>query len=180
MTATNKRYSYPRVTVIRINVHPTGEKPTNTPHASHTQSTYGPRLYTSHMVNAYQPFTESSTNFYRSTAPEKKGSQHNPQLDGGLIRGSILSFSPTTANEAMGKRQASIDNQLIGLLGLYHQHAIGTFNTCSRGPTHRSLIDTGGGYDLEGAIFSHTSPRPSQLMVSPFHLRAPPGLQFNQ
>jgi hypothetical protein len=37
MTATNKRYSYLRVAVIRIDVHPTGENPINTPHAFHTR-----------------------------------------------------------------------------------------------------------------------------------------------
>jgi hypothetical protein len=52
MTATNKRYSYLRVTVILIDVHPAGENPTNTPYASHTQSAYGPRPYISHVVNA--------------------------------------------------------------------------------------------------------------------------------
>jgi hypothetical protein len=31
MTATNKRYSYPRVTAIRIDVHPVGENPNNMP-----------------------------------------------------------------------------------------------------------------------------------------------------
>jgi hypothetical protein len=44
---------------------------------------------------------------------------------------------------------------------------------------HRSLIDTGGGYSLEGAGFPYATPQPSQPTVSPFHLRAPPGLQFN-
>jgi hypothetical protein len=43
--------SYPRVTVIWIDVHPVEENPTNTPHASHTQSVYGRRLYVSHTVN---------------------------------------------------------------------------------------------------------------------------------
>jgi hypothetical protein len=42
-----------------------------------------------------------------------------------------------------------------------HQHAIGTFNTCSRGPTHWSLTDTGGDYNLGGAGLPHTTPRPS-------------------
>jgi hypothetical protein len=158
MTAANKRYSYPRVAAIRIDVHPAGENPTNTPHVSHAQSTYGPRPYMSHVVNAQQPFTKSSIDLYRSTAPEMKGSRHNPQLDGRLIHGSIPSFSPTIANEAVGKRQASVDNQLLGLLGPYHQHAIGTFNTCSQGPTHRSLTDIGGGYSLEGIGFPHTTP----------------------
>jgi hypothetical protein len=53
-----------------------------------------------------------------------------------------------------------------------HQHAIGTFNTCSRGPTHRSLIDIGRGYNLGGSDFPHTTPCPSQPTVSNFHLRA--------
>jgi hypothetical protein len=79
-----------------------------------------------------------------------------------------------------GQSQASIDGRLLGLLGWYHHHATGTFNTCSQGPTHRSLTDTGGGYNLGGASLPHSTPRPSQPAVSPFHLRASPGLQFNQ
>jgi hypothetical protein len=47
------------------------------------------------------------------------------------------------------------------------------------GPTHRPLTDTGGGYNLGGAILPHTTPRPSQQTVSTFHLSALPGLQFN-
>jgi hypothetical protein len=54
------------------------------------------------------------------------------------------------------------------------------FNTCSWGTTHWSLTDTGEGYNLRGVSFSHTTPRPSQLMIFNFHLRASPGLQFNQ
>jgi hypothetical protein len=52
MTATNKRYSYPRVAAIRINIHNAGENPTNTAHAFHAQPVYGPRSYISHAVNA--------------------------------------------------------------------------------------------------------------------------------
>jgi hypothetical protein len=55
-----------------------------------------------------------------------------------------------------GVSQAPIGNQLLGLPGPYHWHAIGTFNTCSQGPTHRSLTDTGGGYNLRGADLPHT------------------------
>jgi hypothetical protein len=50
MTATNKRYSYLRVTVIRIDVHPTGE--TRSTH--HTFFTLDPRMvpnHTSHVVH---------------------------------------------------------------------------------------------------------------------------------
>jgi hypothetical protein len=51
MTAANKQYSYPRVTVIRIIVHTVGENSINTLHASHAQSAYDPRPYISHVVN---------------------------------------------------------------------------------------------------------------------------------
>jgi hypothetical protein len=43
MTAVNKRYSYLRVAVIRIDVHLTGENPTNMSHAFHAQLAYGLR-----------------------------------------------------------------------------------------------------------------------------------------
>jgi hypothetical protein len=72
----------------------------------------------------------SSIDLYRSTTPEKKGSRDNPQLDDRLIHRSVSSVSSTTANEAVEKRQDSVDNQL---LGSYHRHVIGTFNTCSWG-----------------------------------------------
>jgi hypothetical protein len=86
---------------------------------------------------------------------------------------------PSRPIKQWGQSQASIDDMLLGLLGPYHQHVIGTFNTCSWGLTHRSLTDTGESYNLGGVGFPHTTPRPSQPAISPFHLRAPPGLQFN-
>jgi hypothetical protein len=79
-----------------------------------------------------------------------------------------------------GERQTSINSRLLGFSGSYLRHAIDTFNTCSRGPTHQSLTDTGRGYNLGGADLPHTTPRPSRLVVSPLHLRVPSGLQFNQ
>jgi hypothetical protein len=54
MAATNKQYSYPRVAAIQINVHLAGENSTNTPHTFHARSTYGPRLYVSHIVHVLQ------------------------------------------------------------------------------------------------------------------------------
>jgi hypothetical protein len=71
-----------------------------------------------------------------------------------------------------GQSQA-VDSRLLGLLGPYHQHTISTFNTCSRGPTHQSLTNTGGGYSLEGVGFPYTTPRPSQSTVLPFSSRGP-------
>jgi hypothetical protein len=123
---------------------------------------------------------KSSTAMDRVTALEKKGSWHNPQHDDWPVRGSIPSFSPEPTIEAMEVKPSSVDDRLLGLPGPYHRYAIGTFNTCSWGPIHRSLTDTGGGYSLEGVGFPQTSPRPSQPTIFTLHLRAPPGLQFNQ
>jgi hypothetical protein len=67
-----------------------------------------------------------------------------------------------------GESHTSINSRLLGLPGPYHRHAIGTFNTYSRRPTERSLTDTGGGYNLEGAGFPRTTPRPSQPAAYPF------------
>jgi hypothetical protein len=89
------------------------------------------------------------------------------------VRTKFLSWA---SHWSSGDKTTPVDVRLLGLLGLYHQHDIGTFNTCSRGPTHWSLIDTSGGYSLEGTGFPHTTLRPSQPTVSPFHLRAPPDL----
>jgi hypothetical protein len=88
-------------------------------------------------------------------------SRSNPQHTGWLVCGSVPSFSPITDNKAVRKKQASVDNQLVGLPDTYLRHAIDTFNTCSRGPTHRSLTDIGGGYNLGVASFLHHTPRPS-------------------
>jgi hypothetical protein len=66
----------------------------------------------------------------------------------------------------------------LSLLGPYLQHVLSTFNTCSRGPTHRSLTDTCGGYNHKGADLPHHSPRPSRLTVFHFPLMAPPGLRL--
>jgi hypothetical protein len=79
-----------------------------------------------------------------------------------------------------GQSQPSVDGRLLGLPGPYLRHVIGTFNTCSRRPAHRSLTDTDGGYHLRGVGFSNHTPRPSQPTVSAFHLRVLSGLQFNQ
>jgi hypothetical protein len=90
-----------------------------------------------------------------------------------------VSLSSQLMNQ-WGQSRAFIDSRLLGLLSPYHQYVIGMFNTCSRGSTHQSLTDTGGGYNLGGVGLPHTTLWPSQLAVSSFHLRVPPGLQFNQ
>jgi hypothetical protein len=88
-----------------------------------------------------------------------------------------LSFSPNTAIEVVGLSQASVDGKLLGSLGPYHQHAISTFNICSRGPSHRSLTDTGGGYNLGGASLPHHNSWPSQPTVLYFPPKGPAQFQ---
>jgi hypothetical protein len=122
---------------------------------------------------------ESSTDLNRATARKKKGSRHNPQHTDWSIYGSVPNFSHRTASEAVGKSQASVDDKLLDLLDPYHQHEIGTFNTYSRRLTHRSLTNTGGGYNLGGVDFPHVTHRPFQPAISPFHLRAPHSLRLS-
>jgi hypothetical protein len=50
-TATNKRYSYLRVTTIQMDVHHVGKNPINTSHSFHTHSEYGHQPYVSHVVH---------------------------------------------------------------------------------------------------------------------------------
>jgi hypothetical protein len=55
----------------------------------------------------------------------------------------------------------------------YHQHVIGTFNTCSREPTHRSLTDIGGGYNLGGVGLPHTHSPTFPTSCLPFPPKGP-------
>jgi hypothetical protein len=104
MTATNKRLPYLRVVVIRINVHPAGENPTNTICTLLTPVHVRP-AYASYGRSPYMAtFHESSTDLSRPTAHEKKGSWHNPQRVGWPIHGSVPSFSPEPANEVVGAK----------------------------------------------------------------------------
>jgi hypothetical protein len=57
---------------------------------------------------------------------------------------------------------------------------VSTFNTCSRGPTHRSLTDTGGATTLEVSAFHVPLPRPSQQTVLHFPRKYPARSQVIQ
>jgi hypothetical protein len=166
--------------MIWIDVHPAGENPTNTIRTLPTPVHVRPAYASCGRCPYVAAFHESSTELSRATAPEKRAPDtiHNTSADRpmGLYPVSL----PSQLMKQWRQSEASIDNRLLGLLGPYYHHAIITFNTCSRGSTHRSLIDTGGGYKLGGAGLSHTTLWPSQRAVSPFHLRAPLDVQFNQ
>jgi hypothetical protein len=144
MAAMNKRDSYLRVTVIRIDVHPIGGNPTN---MTCTLPVGGPRTW--------QPFASHQQHWTVHTAPEKKGSWHNPQ-PGWVIRRSATQFLSQHSHWSSNESQTSVDSRLLGLSSPYHRHVIGTFNTCSRVPTPRSLTDTGGGYHIENLRIATT------------------------
>jgi hypothetical protein len=113
-------------------------------------------------------FLESSTELRRLTTPEKQGSRHHSAP-------ADRSASPYPASllsqpmKQWRQRQTSINGRLLGLLGLYHQHAIVTFNTCSRVPTPRSLTNIGGGYHIEnlGIAIALSPPFPSEGFTNP-------------
>jgi hypothetical protein len=144
--------------VIRIDVHRAGENSTNTSRMLPTPVHVRP-AYASYGQSPYvATFHESSTELSRPTAPEKKGSRHNPQRTTDRSAGPYPASLSSQPMKQWGQSQASINDRLLGLLGPYHQYAIGMFNTCSRGPTEPSLTDTGGGYNLRGAGFPRTTP----------------------
>jgi hypothetical protein len=91
----------------------------------------------------------------------------------------VTSFPLPHNSLRVGERGfGQVVTQLHHLIGRIYQHAIDMFNTCSRGPTHRSLTNARGGYNLRGADFSHTTPQPSQPAASTFHLRVSLGLRL--
>jgi hypothetical protein len=102
-------------------------------------------------------FHESSTGLDGGTAPEKKCSQLH------------LSARLSGPREAVHLSQASVGGRLLGLPGTYHRHAIDTFNTCSRVPTHWSLTDTGEGYHIKNLRIATTPspPFPSEGSTDP-------------
>jgi hypothetical protein len=150
----------------------------------HTHPTLGPRIVLDHTYLMWSTHSNLSRSHQQSWVgslfPRKKAPDTIRSTPADWSVGPYLISLPSQPMKQWGQSQPSIDGRLLGLSGSYHQHAIGTFNTYSRGPIYRSLNDTSGGYNLEGVGFIHTTHWPSQSTVSPFHLRVPPGLQINQ
>jgi hypothetical protein len=101
-------------------------------------------------------FHESSTELSRPTAPENKGSRHIHSAPTDRSTGPYPASLSSQPGKQWGQSQASISGRLLGLLGPYHQHVFGTFNTCSWVPTPRSLTDTGGGYHIKNIRIATT------------------------
>jgi hypothetical protein len=81
---------------------------------------------------------------------------HSTSADQSIVP--YLVSLPRQLVKLWGQSQSSVGGRLLGLSGPNHWHAIGTFNTCLWGPTHRSLTNTDGGYN---------------------HLKAPPNLRLS-
>jgi hypothetical protein len=119
----------------------------NTPHTFHSQCVYGHRPYVSHMVRILQPFASRQLG-WTDALPPRKSAPDSTSQPGWVAHRTRLSFSRNITTEAVRLSQALVDTRLLSLLGPYHQYAISTFHTCSRGPTHWSLTDKGGGTTL--------------------------------
>jgi hypothetical protein len=112
------------------------------------QSTYAQRTLPAGGPRTWQPFMSHQQGWTDALLPRKSAPDSTTQL-GWVVRGTHLSFSPNTDIEAVRLSQAPVDDRLLGLPDPYQRHAVGTFNTCSRVPTPRSLTDTGRGYHIE-------------------------------
>jgi hypothetical protein len=97
--------------------------------------------------------------------PRNRDSRLHPQHADWPICGSPPSFSPLHGQWSNRLKSSFCRWQATRLIEPIYQYAISMFNTCSRGSTHRSLTDTGGGYNLVGAGFPHHTLWPSQPMV---------------
>jgi hypothetical protein len=155
--------------MIRIDVHPTWENLIHmtqmipTPfHVRHSYASYGRSSYMA-ILSPWLNRVGRTLLFPRKRAP-------NIILSTLVDRSTGLppSFSPNTTIEAVIKAKHLLMAGYISLVGSYLQHVIITFNTCSRGPIHRFLTDTGGGYNLGGADFPQHSPCPSQPTILHF------------
>jgi hypothetical protein len=142
--------------VIRINVHLVGE--TRTTH--HTHSTLSPRIVPDHMYITRSTHSNLSRSPHEvETDPYTQKKSWRPKNRPVWSSSWVTSFFLSHDSLGVGERDFSqVVTQLHWPIGPIYQHAIDTFNTCSRGPTHRSLTETGGGYN---------------------HLRVSPGLRLS-
>jgi hypothetical protein len=171
-------YSYPRVAAIWIDVHPAGENPTNTPrtlptpvHARPAYTSYGQSPY----VTIFHWLPRSRN---RHLHPEEVLTTKDKLTQPSSW---LASFFLPCDSPGVGER--GFDPMVTQL----HQLTRLILPTCDRyvqylltGPTHRSLTDTGRGYNLGGAILPHTHSPTFPTSCLHFPLMAPPSFHFNQ
>jgi hypothetical protein len=118
----------------------------------------------------WQHFASHQQRWMNPTAPEKKGSWHNPQHSGWPIRRSATQFLSQDKHWSSNESQTYVDNKLYRFTRRITPACNRYIQYLLTGPTHRSLTNTGGGYNLGGASLPHHTTRPSQLTI----LRFPP------
>jgi hypothetical protein len=171
-------YSYPRVATIWIDVHPIGETWYTRYVCFSYQSTYATHTLPADGPRTWQPFTLTQQSWTYSLLLRKSASDSTTQ-PGWVVRRIRLSFSPKHNHWSSAlKPNIYWWTCYISLLDLYHQHVISTFNTCSWGSIHRSLTNTGGGYNLGVPACHITLPDLPNWWSFTFHLRVPPGLKL--
>jgi hypothetical protein len=142
------------------------------------QSTHTRYTLSAGSLRMWQPFTGSHE---VETGPYTQRKSWQPKTDWPSRRLRWPHSSSHAIALELGREvSAQWSHNYISLLGPYHQHAIGTFNTCSRGPTEWSLIDIGWDYNLGDAGLPHTHPPSFPISCLHFPLMAPSGLYFNQ
>jgi hypothetical protein len=114
----------------------------------------------------------------RATAPEKRALDtiHSTATADPWVRTRFLSRA---SHWSSGGKVTLCWRQATSLTGPISPTCDQYVQYLLAGLTHWSLTDMGRGYNIEDASFQYTTPRPSQLAVSPFHVRAPLGLQLN-
>jgi hypothetical protein len=148
----------------------------------HTLSTLSPRMVHDHTYlpwSIYSNLSYSPQQIWTNPLhPRRRAPDTIHSTTAIRSAGPYLASLPQQPKSS-GEKSTPVGNWLLGLSGPYHRHAIGTFNTCSQGPTERSLIDTGGGYNLGGAGLPHINSPTFPISCPHFPLMAPPGLHFN-
>jgi hypothetical protein len=143
------------------------------------QSTYAQRTLPTGGPRTWQPSTSHRQGWTESLLPRKRAPDTIPS---------------TPADRSIGPYPVSLPSQPMKQWRKSNTHKqqatrfTGHISpACDRyvryllmGATEGSLIDTGGGYNLEGANLSHTHSPTFPTSCLPFPLVAPPGLQFNQ
>jgi hypothetical protein len=81
------------------------------------QSTHTRCMLSMGSPRTWQPFASHQQRWTNPTAPEKKGSWHNPQL-GWVIRRSTTQFLSQDYHWSSNESQASVDNKLHQFTGL--------------------------------------------------------------
>jgi hypothetical protein len=160
-------YSYPRVTAIRIDVHPAWE----TQPTCHTLSTLSPCMVHDHTYltwSTYSNILYSRQQIWTDPLHPRRRAPDTIHNTTAIRSAGPYPTSLPQQPKSSGEKSTPVDNRLVGLSDPYHRHAIGTFNTCWRGPTERSLIDIDGATTLEVPACHIPTPRPSQPVVPTF------------